>query len=332
MKFKNKAGFNNSKQMGLKNMADRSYIIRNYSSDDFAAYVQLHAESENLEPSGRFISAKGLSDNLGRPNFRPETELFVAESSGKLVGCLSVNLEPEIQRALLDGLVHPLHRRAGIATELFSKGLQQVRKSGIKSAQASVLETNAAARGLLNHLSFTFIRHFLEMRLHITGLRLPSARQNPTTSRRLKNGEEALLTEIQNRCFADTWGFNPNTEDEITYRLNMHGRSPDDVTLTFLGDKPVGYCWTILDSAENEKKEKSKGLIHMLGVDPAYRQQEIGKAILLNGLQDLKYRGVDIVELTVDSENPAACALYESVGFEVYARLEWYEKNAKQAI
>jgi mycothiol synthase len=64
----------------------------------------------------------------------------------------------------------------------------------------------------------------------------------------------------------------------------------------------------------------------MLGVVPKYRQQEIGKAILLNGLDDLKARGVDIVELTVDSENPAACALYESVGFEVYATAEWYEK------
>jgi hypothetical protein len=38
-------------------------------------------------------------------------------------------------------------------------------------------------------------------------------------------------------------------------------------------------------------------------------------------------RGVDIVELTVDSENPAACSLYESVGFDIFARLEWYEKK-----
>ena len=64
----------------------------------------------------------------------------------------------------------------------------------------------------------------------------------------------------------------------------------------------------------------------MLGVDPDYRNQEIGKAILLNGLEDLKGKGVDIVELTVDSQNPAACSLYESVGFEVYGRTEWYEK------
>ena len=307
-------------------MAGGSYIIRNYSSKDFDKYVQLHVESEQLEPSGRFISAQGLSDNLGRPNFAPETDLFLAELSGNLVGCLSVTLEPGIQRALLDGLVHPLYRRTRIASELFSSGLQRVSKSGITSAQVSVLETNASAKGLLSHLTFTFIRHFFEMRLDINSVRLPAARPGAANSRRLKQGEENLLTEIQNRCFADSWGFNPNTEEEIAYRLNMHGRSPDDVILTYLGDLPVGYCWTIIDAAENEKRKKGKGLIHMLGVDPQYRQQEIGRTILLNGLNDLKARGVDIVELTVDSQNPAACSLYESVGFEVYAKTAWYER------
>jgi mycothiol synthase len=313
--------------MGFKNMAGRSYNIRNYSSNDFDGYVQLHVESEQLEPSGRFISARGLSDILARPNFTPETDLLVAESSGNLVGCLSVTFEPGIQRVLLDGLVHPLHRHKGIATELFSGGLQRIRKSSITSVQVSVLETNDSAKGLLNHLGFTFIRTFFEMRLDINNVQLPTARQGATNSRMLEHGEEKLLTEIQNRCFADSWGFNPNTEEEIAYRLNMHGRSPEDVILTYMDDRPIGYCWIIINAEENVKRKNSKGLIHMLGVDPDYRQQEIGRAILLNGLDDLKARGVDVVELTVDSENPAACALYESVGFEIYARLEWYEKT-----
>jgi len=141
------------------------------------------------------------------------------------------------------------------------------------------------------------------------------------------DGEEALLTELQNRCFTGTWGFNPNTEEEIAYRLNMHGCSPEDVILTCLEDRPIGYCWTIIDAEANKNKEKSSGLIHMLGVDPVFRNQEIGRAILHNGLEDLKARGVDIVVLTVDSENPAACSLYESVGFQAYARTEWYEKR-----
>jgi mycothiol synthase len=307
-------------------MASGSYIIRNYCADDFDKYLRLQVESEQLEPSGRFISARGLSDHLGRPNFTPQKDLYVAEFNAELVGFLSMTLEPGIQRALLDGLVHPLQRRNGIATELFYRSLQRVSESGIKTAQVSVLETNSAAKNLLGHLSFSFIRYFFKLRLDFNSIQLPAARQGPTTSRRLKPGEEELLTQIQNRCFADTWGFNPNTTEEIAYRLNMHGRSPEDVILTYIEDKPVGYCWIIINAEENAKREKSKGLIHMLGVDPDYRQQEIGKAILLNGLEDLQAKDVDIADLTVDSENPAACSLYESVGFEVYAKTEWYEK------
>ena len=182
---------------------------------------------------------------------------------------------------------------------------------------------------MLMKLDFQFIRHFFEMRLDMTGTRLPSSANDSTISRRLDRGEENLLTEIQNRCFADTWGFNPNTREEIAYRLHMHGRSPDDVILTYLDGRPVGYCWTIIDAEANARRKKSKGLIHMLGVDPDYRHREIGKAILLNGLEGLKARGIEIVELTVDSENAAACSLYESMGFAVYAKTEWYEKRVK---
>jgi len=307
-------------------MAGGSYIIRTYSPDDFDKYVQLQVESEQLEPLGRFISAQDLSDKLGRPGFVPQKDLFVAEFNATLVGYLSVTLEPGIQRALLEGRVHPRHRRKGIATKLFSSSMQRVKASGVRAVQISVLENNAPAKSFLGKLEFQFIRNFFEMKLDIHNTRLPAARRDSITSRRLKPVEENLLTEIQNRCFTGTWGFNPNTTEEIAGRLNMQGRSPDDVILTFLEDRLAGYCWTLINAEENAKREKKKGLIHMLGVDPDYRNREIGKAVLLNGLEDLKGKGVDIVELTVDSQNPAACSLYESIGFEIFARTEWYEK------
>lgn len=308
-------------------MSSGSLGIRAYTDDDFEGYLKLNVESEQLDPSGRYVSAQKLSDDLHRPNFRPQTDLWVADLNGILVGCLGVTLEPGIGRALLDGCVHPLRRRKGIATALFAGALPRIKAAGIKSAHISVRETNAAAKNLLNRLEFTFIRYFFEMQLAINRVRMPIIREDTTTSRRLEQDEANLLTEIQNRCFADTWGFNPNTEEEIAYRLNMHARFPQDVILTYLGDHPIGYCWTIINAEENAGREKQKGLIHMLGVDPDYRQQEIGKAILHNGLEDLKAKGIDIVELTVDSENPAACSLYESVGFEIYAKTEWYEKT-----
>jgi mycothiol synthase len=313
----------------LKNMTCGSYIIRNYSSDDFDKYLQLHVDTEQLDPSGCFISAQGLSDALGRPGFAPQKDLFVADFNATLVGYLGVTIEAGIQRALLEGMVHPEHRRKGIATQLFSSSVQRARAAGVKVAQISVLETNTAAKSLLTKLGFQFIRNFFEMRLDIQSTRLPAVRQDAITRRRLKPAEENLLTEIQNRCFTGTWGFNPNTTEEIAYRLHMQGRSPDDVILTFLEDRLAGYCWTLINAEENAKSEKKKGLIHMLGVDPDYRNRDIGKAVLLNGLEDLRGRGADVVELTVDSENTAACSLYESVGFEVYAKTEWYEKKVE---
>ena len=301
-------------------------IIRNFSEDDFDRYVQLHVESEKLAPGGRFVSARTLSDDLGHPKFEPQRDLWVADLEGILVGCLSIFREPEIGRTLLSGCVHPLHRRKKIATKLLIEAFDQTRAAGIKSAQICIEESNSVAKHMLTQLGFSFIRYFVEMKLAIGRLQVPAIRQDNITSRQLAPGEAPLLTQLQNRCFAGSWGFNPNTEEEIAYRLNMQSRSPQDVILTYCGKHPIGYCWTLINSEENKSSKNNKGLIHMLGVDPDFRRQDMGKAILVNGLADLKAKGVDVVELTVDSQNLAARSLYESVGFEMVDKTEWYEK------
>ncbi len=307
-------------------MPDGSLIIRNYSEADFGRYLTLHVECGQSDPVGRFVSARNLRDDLARPNFRPQTDLWVADLNGFFVGYLRIDREPEIGRALLDGCVHPQHRRKGVATHLLADTLRQIKTAGIQSAQISVAESNTGAKNMLKQLGFTFMRYFVEMQLAINDIRFPTIHGDKINSRRLEPGEAKLLTEIQNRCFAGSWGFKPNTVEEIAHRLNMQGRSPQDVILTYWGNHPIGYCWTIINTEENENRAENIGLIHMLGVDPDYRQQDIGKAILHNGLENLTTRGVHIVKLTVDSENPAARSLYESVGFEIYARTEWYEK------
>jgi len=64
----------------------------------------------------------------------------------------------------------------------------------------------------------------------------------------------------------------------------------------------------------------------MLGVDPDYRGRGVGKRVLLAGLTHLKSKGLQLTELTVDSENAIACALYWSTGFNVKMGSWWYEK------
>ncbi len=149
-------------------MPGRILKIRNYSGKDFDEYLKLHVESAQLAPAGRFVSAQNLIDDLGRPNFKPQTDLWVADLNGKLVGSLSINREPEIGRALLDGCVHPLHRRTGIATKLFSAALQHIRTIGIKSAQINIQESNTAAKYLMDKIGFTFIRYLLKCSCPLT--------------------------------------------------------------------------------------------------------------------------------------------------------------------
>ncbi|MEE8418474.1 MAG: GNAT family N-acetyltransferase, partial [Dehalococcoidales bacterium] len=127
------------------------------------------------------------------------------------------------------------------------------------------------------------------------------------------------LTDIQNRSFTGSWGFNPNPVETIVYSLNLANRSPGDVVLEFEGESVTGYCWTAVT-------EEGKGRIEMMGTDPQYRGKGVAKRLMLCGLYHLKDRGVGVTVLTVDSKNWPASVLYSSIGFEVTAKSLWYEK------
>jgi mycothiol synthase len=307
-------------------MSHHPYVIRNFRPEDFASYVQLNVEAEALDPTGRCTSAQALSEALGRPSYVPGEDLFVAEVGGKVVGYIDVRPELAIGRAVLDCLVHPEHRRKGLVVELFHRASRRARELGARVVHVHVPDGNVAAKGLLSKLGFGFVRRFLELRRELSEAHLLGEEQGNLASRHLQRGEEDKLTQIQNRSFAGTWGYNPNTVEEIVYRLNMTGSSPEDVILICEGDKPIGYCWTAIEPAENTVVGRSKGRIYMLGVDPNYRGRGIGKRALLAGLVHLKSKGMEVAELVVDSENPAACALYESGGFKISSTSAWYEK------
>jgi mycothiol synthase len=307
-------------------MSNPPYIIRNYHPDDFAGYVQLNVEAEELDPTGRCISAQALSEALGWPNHASEKDMFVVEAAGKVVGYIDVRSELDIGRVVLDCLVHPEQRRKGLGTDLFHRASRRARELGARVVHVLVLEDNVAAKGLLVKLGFGFVRRFLELRRELSELRLPAAEHGPLTNRHLQPGEEDKLTRIQNRSFVGTWGYNPTAVEDIVYLLSLTGRSPEDVILICEGDRPVGYCWTLVDPEASAGVSKKVGRIYMLGVDPDYRGSGIGERALLAGLAHLKSKGIEVAELTVDGQNAAACALYESGGFRVSSSSSWYEK------
>ncbi|HEY51402.1 MAG TPA: GNAT family N-acetyltransferase [Dehalococcoidia bacterium] len=304
-------------------MSQQTYEIRNYRSSDFDGYVKLQLEAEKVDQSGRCTSRQVLQEYLHRPLYDPQKDLFIAEASGKIAGFLNIKSELITHRVLLDFLVHPEHRRKGLAKQLLDRAMPHIRGLKVDVMHASVLEENAVARKVLSKLGFNVIRHFLEMSLSLSDIELPDVRSNDFTMRHLQRGEEEKLAQLQNRCFADTWGFNPNTPEEIAYSLSLSDASPEDVVLIYDGERPAGYCWT----KTNCERAAGKGRILMLGVDLDYRGRGIGRLALLEGLSHLKDKGIGAVDLTVDSENLAAHSLYRSSGFQVRTRSLYYEKR-----
>ncbi|MFC2052630.1 GNAT family N-acetyltransferase [Chloroflexota bacterium] len=308
-------------------MSNSHYTIRNYQPSDFNKYASLHIDAEKLEPTGwRCLSPPAIAERLCRPNYSPEQDLFIAETSGDIVGYMDITPELTIGRVILDCWVHPEHRGKGLGKELLISAVRRAKELGARIAHVNILQDSTVAGGVLVKLGFECVRRFLELRLDLSKVRQQDINQPALEYRYLQPGEEDKLTSTQNRAFADTWGYNLNTVEEITCFVNSSNCSPDDVILAYDGDQVMGYCWTRMNYGGEADAGERKGRIFMLGVDPNYRGRGIGKRVLLAGLAHLKSKGPRFVELTVDSENKTACALYRSVGFEVRASSLWYEK------
>jgi mycothiol synthase len=310
--------------MPAKAMSNSLYNIRNYQPADFDKYVLLLAEAEKLDPTGRCVSPRVIAEQLKRPGYSPEQDLFILWNED-IVGYIDVKPELTIGRVVLDCWVHPEHRRRGLATKLLSNATSHARLLGAKAAHVNVSEDNVIAMKVLPRLGFSLIRRFLELGLNIADVDELDIAQAVLGSRYLQPGEEDKLTQLQNRAFAGTWGYNPNTVEEITFRVNSSTCSREDIAVIYVGDEAIGYCWTGI-SCEKGIPSMRNGRILMLGVAPDCRGKGVGKKLVLAGLARFKSKSLQVAELTVDSQNKVACALYKSIGFKVRANSFWYGK------
>jgi mycothiol synthase len=307
-------------------MINTHYTVRNYQPSDFDRYTQLRIKAEKLEPTGRLFSPQIITENLSRPDFSPEQDLFFVETNGEIVGYMEIFPERTIKRVILDCWIHPEHRKKGLATTLLGYAMKRAEELGAIVAHVNISQEDEIAISVLSKLGFRCFRRYLQLRLDMDKVNRQDISLSSLGCRHLQTGEEAELTRIQNRAFANHWGYNPYTIEMTTLRLNLGNRSPADVLVACDGNKLTGYCWTDVIIGGEAVGGERKGLIYMIGTDPDYQGKGIGKRVLLAGLTHLNNKGLKATELAVDSENKVAYQLYRSVGFKVKTHSLWYEK------
>jgi mycothiol synthase len=239
--------------------------------------------------------------------------------SGNVVGYKLVRPELQIGRTVLDFSLHPSHLNVLSAKEIIRSGISTARLLGAKFLHICV-PSSEFWPDLLFGLGFSKVREYWAMQRKPSPIKPPNLSDNFVISS-FETGDEQTLTSIQNAAFDGSWGFCPNTVEQIKYRLNPGRESNIGVTFLKYGSHTAGYCWPYI----KEGTGPTTGIIGMIGISPEYRKQGLSEPLLLSGLAYLLSEGAGTIELEVDSTNSAAIRLYSSQGFMKISTSYWFE-------
>ena len=295
--------------------------IRQFRWSDLARWSLLFSQLQAANPSDGPPDLEFARRYLSQPGCEPELNCYVAESDGLLVGYTLLAPELPIGRAVASGGVMPLHRGAGAGRGLLRKAVERARQLRVDVLHVQADESSEDEGHLLERLGFRAVREYWS--LSWTGNEAPVFEVPPRFGLRAfqADRDEAVLTHLQNASFEGTWGFCPNTVEQIAARVSLRPWEAEGVLLLLDDRIPAAYNWTSRCSVE----PGATGRISMTGVHPSYRGRGLGRTVLLAGIERLKRLGAGPIRLEVDSENTPAMKLYQSSGFQRVGRALWYE-------
>ena len=100
---------------------------------------------------------------------------------------------------------------------------------------------------------------------------------------------------------------------DLENRMGEPWFDPNGFFLCIANEIIVGFCWTKI---HNEFVNQDPiGELYVIGVDPGFSGQGIGKAVCQEGLIYLRNKGLNSAILYVDEDNAAGIGLYKSLGF-----------------
>jgi len=100
---------------------------------------------------------------------------------------------------------------------------------------------------------------------------------------------------------------------DLAERMGEPWFDPAGLLVAVNRGKILGFHWT-------KQHSPALGEVYVVGVAPDAQGMGLGKALTRAGLDHLSGRGVSEVELYVESDNAAAIAIYDSLGFTHDAR------------
>lgn len=132
----------------------------------------------------------------------------------------------------------------------------------------------------------------------------------PLVTRGFVMGQDnEALRRVNNRAFAAHPDQGNQTPKGFDAALSQDWVDPDGIRLYEVGGQLAGFCWTKVHS------QPPLGEIYVIGVDPDFHGQGLGKAMTASGLDWLFEQGQRTSMLYVEGNNAPAIATYAGLNF-----------------
>jgi ribosomal-protein-alanine N-acetyltransferase len=109
---------------------------------------------------------------------------------------------------------------------------------------------------------------------------------------------------------------------------------PESFIVAELGDKVVGYIMCKIEFGFSNFRKLGfvkKGHVVSVAVLNEHRNQGLGNALMLEGINGVIARKTDEIYLEVRVSNESAVRMYERLGFQIKSRLRAYYRDGEDA-
>ena len=240
-----------------------------------------------------------------RPDARGSRHLLVRDGA-TLVGYLHLDVFGDSDgNEVAELAVHPDHRRRGHGTALVEAVADRAKPLRIWSHGG-----HPGAGALAGRLGYRKVRELLRLRRPLDAdLPGPVLPDGVTLRAFVPGRDEAAVVYVNHRAFAWHPEQSAMSIEDVRQKEEQPWFDPAGFLLAVDADERLlGFHWTKAHTAE-------LGEVYVVGVDPDAQGGGLGKAITLAGLAHLRDAGLSEVMLYVESDNAAALAVYDRLGF-----------------